>query len=739
MRGIRMAVIATGVGFAVGAAAADEPLAAQGASQEVETITVVGDGADHYRFRSDSVAPTLQYDYEYFERFEPLSVGDMLKQVPGISFTSDIGEYDAPQMRGIGSEYTQVLINGQRVPGAGGDADDANRGVFVDRIPAEMVERIEIIRSPQADMDSQGVGGTINIVLKSTGEFSGGQFRAGAFNSGDGTTRGSGYAGYAGQSGPWSFLGGINVQGRYVPKDKKSQAFEPDEDSGELVLSESVREDDVRDTQDVGLNAGTTYKFGSGASLGVRGFYLDTDRDEDQFEQIFDGDGVLSDTATEAERVREKTLGLGSSYRMPAFGDGEIVLGLDYAKLDLERDNRTEEVAIEDAELALGREVIRTDDDEVRLSGHALYPLGESHRLKVGAQLGNKDRDSSQRVFVAEGDVGDTDLEFEEDSAANGIYKIEEARYDVYAQDLWTVTPKLALDFGLRFETTRMEQDGIDSDGGARSAKESQQELNPNAHARYALTRHDQIRASVARTVRRPNFNSLVPFLIEDDEEFFIGNPDLKPETAIGYDLGFEHRFARQLGLVGVNLFYRDVEDLIQDVEVDDITSPDNVGDGKVWGVELDSSLPLAFAGMPGVNIYANYTYLKSKVDDPFSGESRRFNRQPVYVYNFGFTHKIEPWRMTWGASFQQQGKALEYQADEIARVEYDGNLEAFIEYRINETFSVKLNGNNLLDASKDEYFRKFDDARPDGVIEEIEYETERVGRITILTLRGQF
>ncbi len=270
MRGIRIVVLGTGVGLAVGVMA-QEPVVQGSAAPDVETITVTGDGADHYRFRSESVAPTLQYDYEYFERFEPLSVGDMLKQVPGVSFTSDIGEYDAPQLRGIGSEYTQVLINGQRVPGAGGDADDANRGIFVDRIPAEMVERIEIIRSPQADLDSQGVGGTINIVLKSTGEFSGGQFRAGGFNSGDGTTRGSGYAGYAGQSGPWSFLGGVNVQGRYVPKDKKSKAFEPDEDSGELALSESVLEDDVRDTLDVGLNAGTTYRFGSGSTWTLTG------------------------------------------------------------------------------------------------------------------------------------------------------------------------------------------------------------------------------------------------------------------------------------------------------------------------------------------------------------------------------------------------------------------------------------------------------------------------------------
>lgn len=36
----------------------------------------------------------------------------------------------------------------------------------VDRLPADMIERIEIIRNPTAEYDASGIGGTINIVLK---------------------------------------------------------------------------------------------------------------------------------------------------------------------------------------------------------------------------------------------------------------------------------------------------------------------------------------------------------------------------------------------------------------------------------------------------------------------------------------------------------------------------------------------------------------------------------------------
>ena len=73
------------------------------------------------RNRVDTPAPTLSYDEEFFQRFEPISVGDMMKRVPGVVFADDIGEYAAPSLRGIGTEYTQVLVNGRRITGGTND------------------------------------------------------------------------------------------------------------------------------------------------------------------------------------------------------------------------------------------------------------------------------------------------------------------------------------------------------------------------------------------------------------------------------------------------------------------------------------------------------------------------------------------------------------------------------------------------------------------------------------------
>jgi outer membrane receptor protein involved in Fe transport len=699
---------------------------AQDAPTQLDPVTVT-DSADYFRNRSDSVAPRLIYESEFFSRFEPLSVGDMLKQVPGVAFTSDIGEYDAPQLRGIGTEYTQVLINGQRVAGAEND-----RGVFVDRIPAELVERIEIIRSPQADLDSQGVGGSINIVLKNVGGYSGGQYRIGGFLAGEGTLRGSGYLGYGGQSGPWSYLGSVNLQQRYNPKDKHEQLFDTD---GNLLAF--AQEDDIRDTTDTSLNGALSYLFGSGASLGFEGYFVGTDRDEDQFSpnfEVVDGVAELDVIEFEHERIDEQSYGLGTRFRQPFAGDGEWVTLLNFNRLALDIANEAGEV--DEGEVPLERENVDTTDDELRLGSSLLWGLGEAHRLKVGVQLARKERDSTQRLSEFDEDEG----EFTDATEANGIYAIREDRADLFAQDTWTVGPVFALDFGVRVEHTMLDQEGFDSDSNPRTASDDQTDFNPNLHARWSVGRNDQVRASVARTVRRPNFNDLVPFLIEDDEEFFVGNPALEPESAIGYDLGYEHRFARQAGILGFNVFYRDVSDLIEVVEVaDNTTSPSNTGDGTVYGVEFDASLPLVALGLPGVNVYGNYTYLKSEVTDPFSGIDRRFQNQPIYVANVGFTHKLPSLRLTWGASFQHQGKSLEYASDEIASSEYDGNLEAFVEYKFTERLSLKLNGNNLLDSELKEVFQVFDDDLPDGQLEEIERETESIGRIVILTLRGSF
>jgi hypothetical protein len=71
-------------------------------------------GRKIYRNRTDTVAPELTYDQEFFQKFEPTSVGDQLKRVPGVSFSSDIGEFDSPALRGLGAGGGPQVVHLQR-------------------------------------------------------------------------------------------------------------------------------------------------------------------------------------------------------------------------------------------------------------------------------------------------------------------------------------------------------------------------------------------------------------------------------------------------------------------------------------------------------------------------------------------------------------------------------------------------------------------------------------------------
>jgi outer membrane cobalamin receptor len=151
-----------------------------GEPKQLDAVVVQGEIA--YRDRTADIAPTLVYDLEYFQRFEPSTVGDMLKRVPGMTFVgSDIMEFDGAMMRGMAAGYTQVLINGKKVPGAGDD-----RSFWVDRIPAEMVDHIEILRSNSANRSGDAIAGTINIVLRDAYVFDGSYVRVGVNRWDDG-------------------------------------------------------------------------------------------------------------------------------------------------------------------------------------------------------------------------------------------------------------------------------------------------------------------------------------------------------------------------------------------------------------------------------------------------------------------------------------------------------------------------------------------------------------------------
>ena len=169
------------------------------------------------------------------------------------------------------------------------------------------------------------------------------------------------------------------------------------------------------------------------------------------------------------------------------------------------------------------------------------------------------------------------------------------------------------------------------------------------------------------------------------------------------------------------------------------VLSARNTGDGKVYGIEFDLSTPLDFLGLDDTGVFLNYSWLDSEVNDEF-GE-RRFNDQAEYVFNVGFIQDLPTLNAAFGATYRKQGDAFGRVVGEEVTTEYGADLEVFLEKRFGERFVVRLTGSNLLNASKDETFDKFNtiEDQLDRDYDEYELETEEAGPVFQLVGRMTF
>lgn len=731
-----------------------------GEPTRVEDIVIVGQAT--YRNRSDETAPTLVYDQQYFQRFEPLSVGDALRRVPSVTFLSDVLESDGARMRGLDAGYTQILIDGERVPGAGVD-----RSFFVDRIPAELIERVEVVRSSSANRSGDAVAGAINIVLRDAYTLDGGYLRAGGLYYSDGEWAPSLGATWGGEVGPGRLIVSANLQGRRSPKDKFSQRF--DQPGGTLDNVEV--QTDVRDGTDYSFNANYQVPV-LGGELELAGVFVRTDRyqDEDSWEYrdgIQNNANLLSYNDNNLDILTDN-LSLRGRWRGEMMG-GQTTLRLGYANISDEQDEF-------EGESEYLRDGTPFPDEDRYTAEHILTEILDeewsarvSHQrdlggveLEFGLDWSSQTRDS----LITEADrirfnvpnapgLRPTVPPFSGyDPIAGGDSLIEEDRLDPWAM-VSGETGAIRWEVGLRYETTDVTITDATAAPADRVTSNDYAELLPSASMRWSLTENDRIIASAARTLRRPRFDYLSPALLEEEygDDDFVGNPNLQPETAIGFDLGYERRLGRR-GVAGINVFYRDIANLTEAVVVTDATgtplvgsggagtfvySVDNVGDGQVWGVELDLSTPLDALGMPDTGVFFNWSWLDSAVED-FMGE-RRFNGQSDQVLSAGFTHDIPTWQAAFGATYFHQGEAYDRVLAEEIHTRYGDNLEIFLERRFGENVVLRLTGTNLFDSSKDEDFDKFDNVADQIArnYDEFELETESAGPVWQVALRWTF
>ena len=121
-----------------------------------DRIEVTGKRRTDEDVRRESTVAKVVVSHEEVMRYGDSNVGDVLKRLPGVTVGGGGRSGGEIRMRGLGSGYTQIMINGEPAP----------RGFALDSISPELIERIEIVRSPMAEYGAQAIAGTINIVLR---------------------------------------------------------------------------------------------------------------------------------------------------------------------------------------------------------------------------------------------------------------------------------------------------------------------------------------------------------------------------------------------------------------------------------------------------------------------------------------------------------------------------------------------------------------------------------------------
>jgi TonB-dependent receptor len=94
------------------------------------------------------------------------NMADALGRLPSVTLERDEGEGKYVQVRGTEPRLTNTTIDGINVP----SPESGVRQIKFDAIPADLVESVEINKTLQANMDAEGIGGSVNLVTKTATE-----------------------------------------------------------------------------------------------------------------------------------------------------------------------------------------------------------------------------------------------------------------------------------------------------------------------------------------------------------------------------------------------------------------------------------------------------------------------------------------------------------------------------------------------------------------------------------------
>jgi outer membrane receptor protein involved in Fe transport len=629
--------------------------------------------------RRNDTASRVVVGHDELVKYGDGSVLDTLKRLPGVTVGSG-----GVAMRGLGSGYTQILVNGQRMP----------PGFMLEALTPDAVERIEIVRAATAEYSTQSIAGTINIVLRKAIVKDAGELKLSAGGGGASTWEGL-TLGRSDKHGDFGYTLGATVS-HWTREYRERERFSAAAPGGAV---EELRDTDSYYRQrftPLNANARLNWTLDGGGTLSWQSFYN-------------------AGRSRGAEDNRSATLA-GPAYPYPVMPVGWMIAS-DDLRSELSLDKAFEGGAKLEArfgvehsrvERSMSRRGFRAQeavldtldqdrfrDTEVTTSGKYLVPLLEGHAFALGWDAA-RERDRQHNFRFDRPLAGNVPLD------VDTAYASTVERLAVYGQDEWEVRPGWSLYLGARWEGVRLRTAG---DAFA-PVSSSYSVFSPLMQTLWRIpgSKQDQLRLALTRTYRAPTMQQLLPAVFYSNlntevSSDYTGNPGLRPELATGIDAAYEHYFSSG-GLVSLSATTRSIRDFIRDTTRFEgarwVTAPTNRGGAQMRSLALETKLPLKTLGLGWpVELRANVSRNWSSVD-AVPGPGNRLDRQPRWSGNFGADYSGA--RISAGASFNFATAG--WTRTSVFESRYGGvtrDLEAYALYKFDARRQLRFTARNLL------------------------------------------
>jgi len=627
----------------------------------------------------------VEYPATFFTRYKPNTALDMINQTPGFLLN------DGDASRGLGAAAGNILINDRR-PSAKQDLPS----LILTRIPASLVERIEIIRGQVRDIDLQGQALVANIILKDDSPAAIRWDASWRYNFDFFST----FEGSISISDRWretDYNAGLNLR-RFTRGDFSFQ----DTFNGQGDLIEKRRDESDLAGYRGGGNLTTSTWVGQ-TLVQFNTNFIGEDREglrsARRAPQVA---GIVRRDETIAEDYQNKRIELGVDAERSLTTDltGKAILLLTHGSDDtLSTLNRFNAAGaqtlsrIADTQTDATEAISRIEMDWKFLQDHTLQANIEGAYNSLEGRLAQTEDTGGGPVNVA---------------VPGANTRVEEVRWDILMKDTWLLG-QFQLDFGLGAETSTISQ------SGDAELERSFFFLKPQGVLSYTAEQGAQSRIQLAREVAQLQFEDFVSATVFEDDDLALGNPDLRPDTTWIAEFSHERRFGPE-SVLKLTIFHHWISDVLDLLPLGPtFEAPGNIGDGTRWGFNMESTIPLEWLGLRGARLDINARWQKSSVTDPVTGEKREFSsRTPVgaifplsyrddnrFAYTIDFRQDFQAARFAWGWDLRTRAERPLYKVNELDILDDEYEVNVFLETTRWFGMKSKIIAENIFDMNE--------------------------------------